>query len=480
MSIQSESVRGRRRVVVISDLHMGVAERKIFSATEALTKFIEHVSDEHDARGVSPVVPVDLVILGDGVDFLQFADALEFSAEIALKKINSIIETHASVFAALAKFLSQPHRSLRWFIGNHDLELQFAAVQQAIETALHVNNAHTNFAWHLNGADFDYVMPNGARVRLIHGNGPDPWNEIDYAQAQSRAAGDLEAPFAYCPGSRLVAEVLNPLADRGFFHVSLLKPEQSVALPLTFALWPDDTRQLLQKAFPLLEESNHRNLKERVRDWFATKSDTPVRTAETLIVDLLATVADDIEDHALEYLDELVTHSPSATALLALFTGKPEEKRVEEKAKKLATRLLERAAREANKQSDPWAIDQPDDLWPEVQKTFAGENPDNIAVLIAGHTHLARAMQLPAGYYINTGTWANLMRLPRELDTLAFDAWAGSLHDFFEHPDSAPWALRPFTRLTYADVLLNTENPTYSAKLCEWPSPSTRVLMSFP
>lgn len=480
MSIESESVRGKRRVVVISDLHMGVNERKIFSSTDALAQFIEHIADEHDAQKHSTPIPVELVILGDAVDFLQFDNGLVFESDAALQKITQIINTHAAVFTALAGFVSQEHRTVRWFVGNHDLELVFASVRKAIEKAVGVNEGQRNFYWHLSGEKFDYVLGNGARIRLIHGNQPDPWNAIDYAQAQRYADGDRSVAFDYCPGSKLVVEVLNPLADRGFFHVSLLKPEQSVALPLTFALWPSDTKELLEKAFPLLEEANHRTLKERVKDWFSTdRTARPIGTEE-LLLDLIATVTDDVEDHAIELLDDLVGHSSVISSLIAHFTGQTAAKHLEDKARKIATRLLDRAAREANEKSDPWAIDTRDDLWQEVSSTFAGENPDNVAILIAGHTHLARALQLPAGYYINTGTWANLMRLPRELDRLAFDAWAGSLRDFFEHPERAPWALRPFARLTYADVTLNDDKAPYTAQLCEWPNTTRRTLMEFP
>jgi hypothetical protein len=148
--------------------------------------------------------------------------------------------------------------------------------------------------------------------------------------------------------------------------------------------------------------------------------------------------------------------------------------------KSLVASLLRDAAQRANNHSSPWAVDEPDDFHSVATNTLA-DSQANVAVLIAGHSHLARAMEFPGGYYLNTGTWADLMSIPRNLDALAFGAYASSLLDLLREPEKAPWSLRPFRRLTWVDVAI-TDDPVrpWRATLCEWPAGAPRVVHQFP
>jgi hypothetical protein len=57
-------------------------------------------------------------------------------------------------------------------------------------------------------------------------------------------------------------------------------------------------------------------------------------------------------------------------------------------------------------------VDEPDD---QFQRLCATTSP-KIDFLIAGHTHLARALRRPTGgYYFNSGTWSRLIELTPEL-----------------------------------------------------------------
>jgi hypothetical protein len=141
--------------------------------------------------------------------------------------------------------------------------------------------------------------------------------------------------------------------------------------------------------------------------------------------------------------------------------------------------LLQGAARTANEAANPWILEQHDDLAKPVQNTFAAHEA---AVVIAGHTHLARTVSYGGGYYVNTGTWADLMKIPRVLPHQEFRDYARELRNYLQDPATCPFALRPFRRLTYADIHLGDarSTPSYHVDLCEWPAESPKVLHRFP
>lgn len=114
-----------QRIFVISDLHMAAKSRGFFSAQDALSKFIAHVA--------ATPGEVDLVILGDALDYLQIEPYLDFTAPVAADKTDAIIDGNQPVFAALRAFVEQAGKRLRWVIGNHDLELLFPVVRELLE-----------------------------------------------------------------------------------------------------------------------------------------------------------------------------------------------------------------------------------------------------------------------------------------------------------------------------------------------------------
>ena len=98
-------------------------------------------------------------------------------------------------------------------------------------------------------------------IRLVHGNQGDRWNAVDYSAAEAAVQSGKTSNAVYPPGSRLVAEVLNPLHAQGFRHMHMLKPETTVALPLSIAFWPDETRKLLRAAFSLFAVKTRDDIK---------------------------------------------------------------------------------------------------------------------------------------------------------------------------------------------------------------------------
>ncbi len=64
-------------------------------------------------------------------------------------------------------------------------------------------------------------------------------------------------------------------------------------------------------------------------------------------------------------------------------------------------------------------------------------------MVIAGHTHAAREIRDGDRLYLNTGTWSDLMRMPRLEDRVAVEHFAGELA-----AGRVPRVRRP----TYAEV----------------------------
>jgi hypothetical protein len=360
-------------------------------------------------------------------------------------------------------------------------------------------------------------LPKVGVLRLVHGNEGDPWNGVDYADLLAKA--ESGASFGYPPGSKLVAEVLNPLKTDGFAHIDLLKPEETVALPLTLALWPEQTKTYLKKAFPAFFAASVNDMRARLAAIFNGKSkhfgppppagSTAPPAPEDLLAKALAQSFGASDASALT-LATLLAHErgPGAfsRALAAepaqgkTFAGSPEggvidralraasnkanviKRALKEAAKDAAGNALQATAEHMNRWSSLWSLEEPDnlDLW--VRRTFDDE-ADDAVVIVAGHTHLARAVSYPDGYYyLNTGTWANLMRIPTYFRGAEFAAHAWSLKEYLKDPAKGPAELRPFQRLTYVDVDLRPlpGGPAFRAELREWAPGPSRTIGRFP
>lgn len=476
------------RVVIISDIHMAAAgSHGMFSAGAALAAFIDHLAAAKER--------LELVILGDALDYLQVKPYLGFTSALAEEKTEAIVGHNREVFAALKRLLRAGKR-LVWCIGNHDLELLFPEAQQVLVDALLDQGdaaARARLSLRLDGGRIDYEMAGGGRLRLVHGNKGDPWNRLDYNAARACAEAGGDKDFAYPPGSVLVARVLNPLKEQGFLHVDLLKPEQSVALPLTLALWPEDTRRYLKEAFPAFFEARQGGMKERLRRAFTGArptfgAGTPVQpavpaTPEALLAAALRTAfsmeALPTEATAQDLTSLLGSDRGAKDVANALAAAPAQGKTFADPfAGRLIASALQGAAFNANRKNSPWSTEQPDEIDEYVRGAFG----DGALVVVAGHTHLARAISYNGGYYLNTGTWADLMRIPTYFNGAEFKEHARELREYFRHPHLAPFELRPFRRLTYADVDLRATagGPNFCAQLREWVSEPSRVVGQFP
>jgi UDP-2,3-diacylglucosamine pyrophosphatase LpxH len=125
--------------IIISDLHMSTGDPEIeaFRADqeERLVRMLAYY-----ATGRYRDEPVELIINGDWLDFLfspPFLAHLRYTTpEIALQKLAGIVPAHERAFAAVRAFLGVPGKRVTVLLGNHDIELRFAAVRAAVVQAI--------------------------------------------------------------------------------------------------------------------------------------------------------------------------------------------------------------------------------------------------------------------------------------------------------------------------------------------------------
>ncbi len=126
--------------LVISDFHIGPGPRRAdgslnqmedFPSDRVLIEFLEYYS-----TGRYTDTEVELVINGDFLNIIQQevqgVCPHEIDVETALAQTRAIIAGRARLFDALADFAAMPGKSIRYIVGNHDVQLLFAEVKKLI------------------------------------------------------------------------------------------------------------------------------------------------------------------------------------------------------------------------------------------------------------------------------------------------------------------------------------------------------------
>lgn len=380
-----------KAIFVISDLHLGGDEGFQICSAEGrrrLTRFIDWVATQK-REGTE----IQLVLNGDIFDFLAEEDeAGGFSAFVvdeskARRKLKRIENGCEAVLAALRRFATAGNR-LILLIGNHDVELALPAVRR-------------DFLALLGEARIEYLYDNEAYsigpVLIEHGNRYDAWNMVNHGelrQVRSQLSrGETPSQFAAQPGSELVARVMNPVKKK-FSFVDLLKPETGGVVPILAVLDPG----LWREAGTALRQS--------VTAWYRgrfTKEGLPERAdyvAAYITGEVSSTQSYELPESLRAGLD--AADAASADAL-------PPGGQVG-RAKEIAVTELLKAFRSWRSKADlTFNVQHEND---EYLKP-AREHAKRFRVVVFGHTHLAKRIDLGSGaLYLNTGTWADLMRIP--------------------------------------------------------------------
>jgi hypothetical protein len=130
------------RAVIISDLHVGDPENRRLEDFDRDADF-ERLFDEVIPRTIG--APVTLIIAGDFIDFPQVLPELAWhrlgqrigvSEEQSRAKMERVLRGHPRVFAAMRRHLEQHRGQILILPGNHDVDLHWPAVQEALRREL--------------------------------------------------------------------------------------------------------------------------------------------------------------------------------------------------------------------------------------------------------------------------------------------------------------------------------------------------------
>jgi UDP-2,3-diacylglucosamine pyrophosphatase LpxH len=389
-----------RTLFVISDLHIGGREGfQICSPAgrALLADFLRWVASLAE-KGED----IHLVVNGDAVDFLAEEPFAEFTPDNdeARAKLQSILDSSTAVWGAFRR-VAEAGAELTFLLGNHDLELALPGPHHLLRKT--IGPGRVTFLFDNEALDLGEVL-------IEHGNRYDAWNIVDHDKLRSvrSALSRRESPpdFPAPAGSRLVINVMNGVKEELRF-VDLLKPENDAMLPLLAALSPASATQIR------LIIDYQRQMK-RVR---FTDEGSPVDSANISAADdggmsrggeldagaqLARTLLDaDAADSAnISFSDDL--------DFLQLWRASGNAARRGE----LLDRLYIAFRHRLGAQSEAFKVDRE---LPEYLTAAESSARRGFKLVLYGHTHLVKRMPLAGGNarYINTGTWADLMMLPK-------------------------------------------------------------------
>ncbi len=429
-------------VYVVSDLHLGGFSAKdeagrtrnyrTFRETAALRELIGALARTPDAKA-----PIALVLNGDIVDFLADEEPRHFDPVHALSKLDRAVKDpeQGDVWSALATFVASGRGDLVLVLGNHDLELALPEPQRYLLKFLTGGKPalRGRVIFAMDGAGFACRVGR-QRILCLHGNEADPWNAVDYGRLslirRALARGSIERNRRVLegwipnPGTQMVIEHLNRVKQK-YQWIDLLKPEEEATAMIAAAF----------KKLPAL-----RTFVELVRE----KGRREEKLAQGFLSGASAIAQDppEADDPSLPFESPGGAGSRSAQELIVhaieeLKEGRTPEELAEENDFLLSRRELDRLGK-LLKLRYVWPESLRDVLRTTLadDQTFETSTVDPIFIeldelcgpdmefLIAGHTHLHRALErrcYPGKYYFNSGTWMRLLQMPRQaLEEAAF------------------------------------------------------------
>jgi len=337
---------------------------------------------------------VHLVVNGDAVDFLAEEPFQAFTADEAEaeRKLGTIFERTGAVWKAFGDVV-RSDAEVTFLLGNHDVELALPRPRTLLRKTLGSGRVDLLFD--------NSALRVGSKVLIEHGNRYDGWNAIRHntlRQIRSSVSRDEKPPaFPDPAGSRLVVEVMNRL-KRELRFIDLLKPETEAALPLIAALRPLEYKTLKQL----------RKYKREAEKVAYREDGVPKHT------ELIAGKDDEIGEKMRDFAEaggidtEQISYGGTAMGLLERWAVKRLKGDSRDAELKIAYEALEIFFA-----ANFTAFDTQMEL-PEYMRPLNAAVNRGFRTISYGHTHLAKRMAITAGgTYLNTGTWAELMAVPR-------------------------------------------------------------------
>lgn len=398
--------------IIISDLHVGQNDDFDIFANPTKIKLFSDFLDYF--RKLSS--PVELVINGDFVDFLQLRPWNDLSRETALKKIKAIVAKSPTVFNDLGIFLSDSRHKLKILPGNHDVELAYPEVGQVLRDAILQSAPGAEDRLDLFGPPKSSRTThrptiNGVQVWIEHGNEGDPFNSLVYQTLFTDAETGTKK-FSYPPGTTLVYDIMNDFKETLRF-VDLLKPEMPAVLLILLAMKPYMAALgipgLAVKVLEAAGNSVVTMIKRKI---------VGLPLGPKPAVGVPASDADEMETFlSRTFLDE---ESPTDWEMEVFLGG--------QEVPGTSDPVLGPKLTRVRRWFLSWALQTLARFQAAQQGAafFNANHPDNAAAIgarsrltgdvklvVFGHTHEALKTEFAEGLYVNSGTWADLVALPQ-------------------------------------------------------------------
>jgi hypothetical protein len=279
-----------------------------------------------------------------------------------------------------------------------------------------------------------------------HGNRFDAWNAVPHGalrrvRSQLSRRLPVEPAFPALPGSRLVVEAMNPL-KQDYPFIDLLKPEDAAALPIAAALGAGSIKDIWEF---------YRNFRRQ----YAVDYDESQEPVDPEFI--AAPPTDEADLYRLARDIEAGGDASQVSFAGKLLAGALAF--ADEKKRQLRRSALFKAFRltmDIHRNTFDVAKEQATYLKPAQRSADAG-----FQVVVYGHTHLAKRIAIGhdgKSVYINSGTWADLMRVPDEVWAADEAAARHALEAFVEDLEKSRLDGWRRSCATYAHIELEDES----------------------
>jgi UDP-2,3-diacylglucosamine pyrophosphatase LpxH len=428
-----------QEIIVLSDLHLGPESGKgLFRSDEELCNCLRWILQKDTECYV--------ILAGDILDFLVLGENETPADFYNLDKVGTraanIISAHPEVFNAFAELANSQKHHLLYVAGNHDPEVVFPEVQFLIEKKL-TATAKPAARWVVHGEPLRMKI-GAANVLIEHGNLFDRYNQVDYKKLREvlslknhgfslSGKNYYEVPF----GSRLVIDYLSPV------HIDF--PWLDYLLPMNEAVIP-----MIRELTSIREKAG---FLRTIKDFLWVIGDDEFTKFRANYKPEIAYKSGG-EDRFLEWLNEEFEKQ-----------NQPKDKGwiIKSNNSKLIAELV-------SNWKDVSDITLHDSAYEQV--AFILEHNANL--VITGHTHLAKIYPINQGLYINTGTWGQIMTTPDV--NASEEVWEIFIDNL---KAGRNWKDESFSRLTFANVKLDSDNNSTVASLVEWKDSAPQPLSNW-
>ncbi|HEU4712093.1 MAG TPA: metallophosphoesterase [Pyrinomonadaceae bacterium] len=411
-------------LIVLSDIHLAAdSDTGSFQADRDLADCLRWILTETR----------DSVIVIAG-DFLDLVDATNCISGCVSGRYTcytkQIVDHHPEVFDAVKSLAQSSRHHLVILGGEHDSELLFPDVRETLERRLGIGLFQPAVRWLVQQEALRMQVGN-AVVIVEHGNVLDPWNRIDYNSLHldlSLHSRNLIAPNAHQPplGRRLITKVINALHS-DYKWTKWLKPANELVLPLLWSVsggrQKKELRQLAEDYLSIKTFALNKNHSSDPTTLYYGEKETEQVS----------------KDRAFEEWIDAIYSPPQEKDNLSPLYGKLLE----------TTRLI-------SGRDTFLDVEQPDSSVKYLKPVF----DSGADVVIHGHTHAAKALSVGKGIYMNTGTWSQILPVPKSFES------DGVWMQFLEHLRTNE--LNSFLRPTFAYVQHQPDKATTTATLFEW------------